>query len=78
MDFELLEKILNLFSKNQSSGKPLEININEDLLKILPLQRKVLINLLCDQPISTFCSLSNDQNILSFQNTVIMKRFFLI
>ncbi len=75
MDSERLEKILNLFSTRQSRGQSLEINIDEDLLKILPLPRKLIFDLLHDQPISTFCQLSNDQNTLYLQNNVTKKLF---
>ncbi len=70
MDFEILEKILNLFDNCQLCGKSLEINIDEDLVKILPLPRKLILDFLSDQLISTFCRLSNDQTTLYFRNNV--------
>jgi len=73
MTCDLFEKILNLFDDCQSRGKSLQINIDEDLLKILPLPRKLIFDLLHDQPISTFCQLSNDQNTLYLQNNVTKK-----
>jgi len=74
MDWEILEKILNLFDNCQSHGKSLQINIDDDLLKILPLPRKLILDLLSDQSIPIFFRLSNDQNTLYFQNNV-MKHF---
>jgi len=70
MNFEYIEKIVKLFERNQSLNKPLELNINEDLLKILPLQRKFLLTLLRQSPISNFSCLSQDETVLVFQNQV--------
>jgi len=75
MDFEILEKILNLFDNCQSRGKSLQINIDEDLVQILPLPRKLILDFLSDQLISTFVRLSNDQTTLYFQNNVKNKYF---
>ncbi|CAF4079271.1 unnamed protein product, partial [Rotaria sp. Silwood2] len=68
MNFELFEKILNLFDKLQLSGKSLDINIDQDLLKILPLPRKLILDLLYDETISNIFHLSKDQNTIHFQN----------
>ncbi len=70
MNFELLEKILNLFDNCQSRGKSLEINIDEDLVQILPFPRKLILDCLSDPSIASFFRLSNDQNTLYFQNNV--------
>jgi len=75
MDFEILEKILNLFDHCQNRGKSLQINIDEDLVKVLPLPRKLILDFLSDQLISTFFRLSNDQTTLYFQNNVKNKYF---
>ena len=71
MEFETLEQIVNLFERCRSEGKALQINIDEDLLKILPLPRKLLLDLLSNELISTFFRLSNDQKTLYYQNNVI-------
>ncbi|CAF3976411.1 unnamed protein product, partial [Rotaria sp. Silwood1] len=65
-----LEKILNLFDKFQLNGKSLEINIDQDLLKILPLPRKLIIDLLNDDIISKIFYLSEDQNTVHFSNNL--------
>ncbi|CAF0869430.1 unnamed protein product [Rotaria sp. Silwood1] len=70
MDLNLLEKILNLFDKFQLNGKSLEINIDQDLLKILPLPRKLIIDLLNDDIISKIFYLSEDQNTVHFSNNL--------
>lgn len=71
MDLEFLEKLLNLFEKCQSSRKSLEINIDNDLVKILPLPRKLIFDILSEESIPNFLQLSNDQTTLYFQNNVI-------
>ncbi|CAF0967945.1 unnamed protein product [Rotaria sordida] len=68
MDLDLFEKILNLFDKIQLSGKPFEINIDQDLLTIIPLPRKLILDLLSDEKISKIFYLSQDQNKVYFEN----------
>ncbi len=72
MDFDVLEKILNLLERCQSENKPLQINIDEDLVKILPLPRRLILDILSDQ---IFFRLSDDQKILFYQNNVIQFSF---
>ena len=61
MNFEVLEKVLNLFDSCQSSGKSLEIIIDQYLLEVFPLPRKLIADLLSDPPMSAMSYLSNDQ-----------------
>ena len=70
MDIDLLEKILNLFDQCQAQGKPLKINIDQDLLKILPFPKQFVISLLSEPSPLAFSYLSNDENTLYFKNNV--------
>jgi hypothetical protein len=64
MNIETLEKILNLFDHC------LQINIDRDLIKILPFPRKLILDLLSDSQVTAISYLSSDQNTLHFQNNV--------
>ncbi|CAF4053246.1 unnamed protein product [Rotaria magnacalcarata] len=64
MSSQVLEKILNLFDNFQTIGKPLQINIEQDLLPIIPLPRKIIIDLLTDERMPKIFYLSKDQNTL--------------
>ncbi len=70
MDFDVLEKLLNHLERCQVENKSLQINIDEDLLKIFPLPRKLILDLLSEPFISMLFRLSDDQNILFYQNNV--------
>jgi hypothetical protein len=70
MDFDVLDKILNHLERCQLENKPLQINIDEELLKILPLPRKLILDLLSDRSISTLFRLSDDQKILFYEKNV--------
>jgi hypothetical protein len=70
MDFDVLDKILNHLECCQLENKPLQINIDEELLKILPLPRKLILDLLSDRSISTLFRLSDDQKILFYEKNV--------
>ena len=73
MDWNTIETILNLFDDFLLCGKALKINIDEHLLKIIPLPRKLIIDLFVDPPMSTFFHLSDDQKSIDLQNNVIKK-----
>ncbi len=70
MDFDVLEKLLNHLERCQVENKSLQINIDEDLLKIFPLPRKLILDLVSEPFISMLFRLSDDQNILFYQNNV--------
>ncbi|CAF3313561.1 unnamed protein product [Rotaria socialis] len=70
MSSQVLEKILNLFDNFQTIGKPLQINIEQDLLPIIPLPRKIIIDLLTDERMPKIFYLSEDQNTVCFQNNL--------
>jgi hypothetical protein len=62
MDFDVLEKLLNHLERCQFENKPLEVNIDEDLLKIFPLPRKLILDLLSERLILTlFRFIEKDQ-----------------
>lgn len=70
MDLDSLEKILSLFDNLQIKRKPLKLNIDEDLSKILPLPKKLILDMLTDDKMPNFFYLSDDQNTIYFQNNV--------
>jgi hypothetical protein len=76
MDGGLLEKVLDLFEQCQSRGKSLEINIDRDLVPIVPLPRILILDLLSDQSITIISYLSDDKNTLYFQKNVKKKGIF--
>jgi hypothetical protein len=61
MDFDVLEKLLNHLDRCQLENKP---------LKILPLPRKLILDLLSERFISTLFRLSDDQKIFFYQNNI--------
>ncbi len=61
MDFDVLEKLLNHLERCQLENKP---------LKILPLPRKLILDLLSERFISTLFRLSDDQKIFFYQNNI--------
>ncbi|CAF1139371.1 unnamed protein product [Adineta steineri] len=67
---EIFEQILNLFDNCHSHGKPLQLSIDHDLVKILPLPHKLIRDYLTDQPIHAICWLSEDKNTLYFKNNL--------
>ena len=70
MNSQVLEKILNLFDNLQAAGKPRQIKIDRDLLPIVPLPRKLILDLLTDEKMPKIFHLSEDQNTVYFQNNV--------
>ncbi|CAF1221473.1 unnamed protein product [Adineta ricciae] len=70
MGLEKLEQILTLFEQCHSGGKPLELTINEDLLKCFALPPKVILDLLQQHSIDAISYLSNDKTKLHFQNNL--------
>lgn len=74
MDLELLSKILDLFDHCKTSGKPLQISVEHDLSKILPMPRKLILDFVSEGAMSILFYLSGDQNILRLTNNVNKKQ----
>lgn len=71
MDSNFIDKVLNLFEKCELLGKDLEINIENDLTKIVLLPKKVIVDILFDESSPKFYRLSDDQTTLYFEYNVI-------
>ena len=70
MDLKNLEKIFDHLDRCRQEGKPLQLNINEDLPKILPLPRRLILDFFSLPFNSTIFRISDDQQTISFQNSV--------
>lgn len=70
MDWKNLEKIFDHLDRCRQQGKDLQLNINEDLPKILPLPRKLILDFFSLPFPSTIFRISTDQQIISFESSV--------
>ena len=70
MDWKILEKIFDHLERCQRDGKILQLSIDDDLPKILPLPQKLILDFFSEAFMSKIFRLSNDQQAFLFDNHV--------